>query len=259
MEKEPLFNSLIAFIAFSLTTSAVYILNDYQDIEEDKNHPKKKNRPLASGTVSKSQAILIMSILLVMAVTIMAMLSSPATGILMFYVIMNFAYSFFLKNVAIVDITIIAIGFILRLFVGSVVTGIELSGWIIIMTFLLSIFIALAKRRDDLLIYLNTEKKMRQVIDGYNIKFLDTSMAIMAAVVIVAYTNYTLSSEVLLRVHDENLYLTSFFVVLGIMRYLQLTFVFESSGSPTRVLLKDRFIQMTLIGWIATFFYMLYC
>jgi len=253
-----LLNTVIAFIAFSLTASAIYTLNDYYDIEEDRKHPKKKNRPLASGAISKVQAITIMLVLSVAGFTLMASLSLKAAGILAVYVIMNIAYSFYLKHVAIVDIVIIAIGFTLRLFVGSAVTDIALSMWIVIMTFLLALFIALAKRRDDVLIYLDTGKKMRKVIDGYNLQFLDTVMAIMASVVIVAYIIYTVSPEVAARVHSDYLYLTALFVILGIMRYLQVTFVFKDSGSPTRIVLKDRFMQLTLIGWILTFTWILY-
>ncbi len=252
------FNAFIAFIAFSLTASAVYILNDYHDIEEDRQHPKKKNRPLASSAISQLQAIAIMSILFLSGFTLMAFLPLKAVIILSAYVVMNIAYSFFLKHVAIIDVVIIAIGFVLRLFIGSAVTNIPLSMWIVIMTFLLALFMALAKRRDDVLIYLDTGKKMRKVIDGYNLQFLDTAMAIMASVVIVAYTIYTTSVEVVARVHSEYLYLTALFVILGIMRYLQVVFVFKDSGSPTKVVLKDHFMQLTLIGWVLTFVWILY-
>lgn len=251
-------NTFIAFIAFSLTASAIYTLNDYHDIEEDKQHPKKKDRPLASGAISKPQAIIIMSVLFVAGFALMASLSLKAVGILSAYTIMNIAYSFYLKHVAIIDVMIIAIGFVLRLFVGSVATSIHLSMWIVVMTFLLALFMALAKRRDDVLIYLDTGKKMRKVIDGYNLQFLDAAMAIMASVVIVAYTIYTTSAEVVARFHSEYLYLTALFVILGIMRYLQIAFVHLDSGSPTKIVLKDRFMQLTLLGWIISFTWILY-
>jgi len=253
-----LFNVVTAFIAFSLAASAVYILNDYHDIEEDRQHPIKKDRPLASGAISKPQAIGIMAALFIVGFTLMAILSLKAAAILSLYAIMNIAYSLHLKHIAILDVTIIAIGFVLRLFIGSAVTDIPLSMWIVIMTFLLALFMALAKRRDDVLIYLDTGKKMRKVIDGYNLQFLDTAMAIMASVVIVSYTIYTTSPEVVERVHSQYLYLTALFVILGIMRYLQITFVLKDSGSPTKIVLRDRFIQLTLIGWIITFAWILY-
>ncbi len=253
-----LFNAVIAFIAFSLTASAIYTLNDYHDIEEDRQHPKKKDRPLASGDISKSQAIVIMAVLGIAGFSLMALLSVKAVGIMAAYVVMNIAYSFYLKHVAILDVVIIAIGFVLRLFIGSAVTGIHLSMWIVIMTFLLALFMALAKRRDDMLIYLDTGKKMRKVIDGYNLQFLDTAMSIMASVVIVAYVIYTSSAEVTARVHSEYLYLTGIFVIFGVMRYLQVALVLKDSGSPTKIVLKDHFMQLTLIGWVLTFAWILY-
>jgi decaprenyl-phosphate phosphoribosyltransferase len=251
-------NAFIAFIAFSLTASAIYTLNDYYDIEEDRQHSKKKDRPLVSGAISKSQAIIIMSVLFCAGFTLMALLSFKATALLAAYVVMNVAYSFSLKHVSIVDIHIIAIGFVLRLFIGSVVTDIHLSKWIIIMTFLLALFMALAKRRDDVLIFLDTGKRMRKVIDGYNLQFLDTAMAIMASVVIVAYTFYTTSPEVEARLDSEYLYLTAFFVILGVMRYLKITFVYKNSGSPAKILNTDRFMQLILLGWVVTFSWILY-
>jgi len=253
-----LIDSIIAFVAFSLTASAVYILNDYHDIDEDRKHPTKRDRPLASGDISKQNGIWIMVVLLGIGFLIMSLLSLKATTILAIYLVMNILYTFWLKHIAILDVTIIAIGFVLRLFIGSFVTNIELSMWIVIMTFLLALFMALAKRRDDMLIYLDTGKKMRKVIDGYNLQFLDTAMSIMASVVIVAYIIYTSSADVLARVNSHYLYLTSIFVTIGIMRYLQITFVLQDSGSPTKIVLRDRFMQFTIIGWIVSFGWILY-
>jgi 4-hydroxybenzoate polyprenyltransferase len=253
-----LLQATLAFIAFSLTASAIYILNDYLDIEEDRAHPVKKDRPLASGAISKAQAIVIMLTLFLAGFSLMASVSLAAASILAAYVILNIAYSLHLKHIAILDVTIIAAGFVLRLFVGSAATDIPLSMWIVVMTFLLALFMALAKRRDDVLIFLETGKKMRKVIDGYNLQFLDTAMAIMAAVVIVSYTIYTTSEEVVERLHSHYLYLTSLFVILGILRYLQVAFVHLDSGSPTKIVLKDRFMQLVLIGWVVTFAWVLY-
>jgi len=253
-----LLNALLAFVAFSISASSIYIFNDYMDIEVDRLHPKKRKRPLASGEVSKKSAKSLIAILSIIGISLMAVVSLKALYVLLLYMGLNIAYTLHLKHIAILDITIIAIGFVLRLFVGAFATDIKLSMWIVVMTFLLALFMALAKRRDDVLIYLNTGKKMRKVIDGYNLQFLDTAMAIMASVVIVAYTIYTTSSEVVARVHSEYLYLTALFVILGVLRYLQITFVEEESGSPTKIVLKDRFMQFVLLGWIITFVWILY-
>ena len=199
-----------------------------------------------------------MIVLAIAGFSLMTYISLNAVAILAAYVLMNIAYSLYFKHVAILDVIIIATGFVLRLFIGSAVTGIQLSMWIVIMTFLLALFMALAKRRDDVLIYLETGKKMRKVIDGYNLQFLDAAMAIMASVVIVAYTIYTTSTEVVERFHSQYLYLTALFVILGIMRYLQIAFVHLDSGSPTRIILNDRFMQLTIAAWIISFSWILY-
>ena len=126
------------------------------------------------------------------------------------------------------------------------------------MTFLLALFLALAKRRDDVLIFLDTDNKVRKVIDGYNLQFIDGSMLIMASVIIVSYINYTISPEVVERLHSEYLYLTALFVILGIMRYLQIAFVEKNSASPTKVVFKDRFTQISILTWILSFTWIIY-
>lgn len=255
---EALCNALIAFMAFSLAASSIYIINDYHDIEEDRRHPIKKHRPLAAETVSLKSAFTVMGVLLLGSVILMLSLSVEATLILAFYVLMNIAYSFYLKHIAILDVTIISIGFILRLFIGSSVTNIPLTMWIVVMTFLLALFIALAKRRDDVRLFLETGEKMRKVIDGYNVEFLDGAMMIMASVVIVSYILYTTSAEIIQKLHSDYLYLTSFFVIIGFMRYLQLAFVEKKGGNPTQIILKDKFMQLTVLGWLLSFTWILY-
>ena len=250
--------AFVAFVAFSLVASAIYVLNDYFDIEADKTHPKKRFRPLASGEISKDEAKVIMIILFVAGFLLMGFISFKATLFLLLYAFMNIAYTIKIKHLSIVDMVTIAVGFVLRLFVGSAVTGIVLSKWIVIMVFLLALFLALAKRRDDVLIFLNNGTKSRAVIENYNLQFLDTAMSIMASVVIVAYLLYVTSDDVSNRFHSDYLYLTAFFVILGIMRYLQIAFVFEDSGAPTKVVLKDRFIQVTIVAWLVSFAWILY-
>ncbi len=253
-----LLRALLAFIAFSASASAIYILNDYKDIEEDRLHPKKKYRPLASGMISKKTAISIMAIFFVIGTSLMATISMQALAILCVYITLNIAYSFHLKHIAILDVVIIAIGFVLRVFVGAIVTGVPISMWIVIMTFLLALFLALAKRRDDVLLYESTGKQMRKVIGGYNLQLIDGAMMIMGSVVIVSYILYTTSPEVIERMHSEYIYLTALFVILGIMRYLQIAFVEIDSGSPTKIVFRDRFMQITIISWLCSFAWIIY-
>lgn len=256
--QELLLRTVVAFFAFSLAASGVYLLNDCLDIREDREHPTKRNRPIASGLVSIRFAILLSLLLFTAGGLTMGMLSLQGAGILGFYVLLNLAYSVRLKHVAVLDVAIIATGFVLRLFVGAAVTGIGLTVWIVVITFLLALFLALAKRRDDVLLFLNTGTKARKAIDGYNLPFLDSAMAIMASVVIVSYILYTTSAEIMEKFHNEKLYLTALFVILGILRYMQIVFVDEDGGSPTAIFWKDRFLQIDLACWVLVFSWLLY-
>ena len=185
-------------------------------------------------------------------------LSPQMFSLLLLYLILNVAYSIRLKHIPIIDIFVIAVNFVIRIFVGGAVTHVKITMWIIIMTFLLALFLALAKRRDDVLIFLETDQKTRKSIDGYNLTFIDSAMMAMTAITIVAYIMYTVSPDVIAKFGTDRLYLTTAFVILGIMRYMQITFVEEKSGSPTEILLKDRFIQFTLLGWIFSFGILIY-
>ena len=245
-------NTLIAFILFSIIASSIYIINDFMDIEEDKKHPTKCNRPLASGKISKKIAVILFLSLSSVALLSAFIFNMQLFLVLFAYFILNIMYSLKLKHISILDIFIVATGFVLRLFAGAAVTGIELSMWIIIITFLLAIFLALAKRRDDVLLSLKG-KEIRKNIDGYNLEFVNASMVLMSGVVIVSYILYTVSTEVINRIHTPYLYLTSFFVILGVLRYMQIAFVEENSGSPTKIILKDRFLQITIILWMFSF------
>jgi len=258
MDIELLVNTFLAFIAFSLTSSAVYIINDYFDIESDRLHPSKCTRPLASGRVNKNEATIAVILLFMIGSMIMYSLSIIAFLILLAYVLINILYSLYLKHVAILDVVTIAIGFVLRVFVGTSVSMLSASKWIVVMTFLLALFLALAKRRDDVLLFNRTGQKMRKVIDGYNLNFVDKAMTLMAGIVIVSYLMYCVSPEVILRTGSDNLYLTLIYVIIGIMRYMQITFVEESSESPTKILVQDKMMQVIIILWIITFGIILY-
>ncbi len=245
--------SLAAFAAFSLCASAIYVFNDLRDIEADRAHPVKRGRPLACGAVSPAEA---WGLLVVLACAGMALASSLPLGVpvsIAVYVSLNILYSLQLKHIALVDITVIALGFVIRLFAGSYAAGIPLSPWIILTTFLLALFLALAKRRDDELLYIKSGKRMRQVGEGYNLEFINAGMCIMCAVVLVAYVMYTLQPETRVHWGTDKLYLSVVFVVLGILRYLQMTFVYKNSGSPTKVVMRDRFLQAVILGWVAFF------
>ncbi|MGM0582466.1 MAG: decaprenyl-phosphate phosphoribosyltransferase [Bacteroidota bacterium] len=251
-------NGLQAFVAYCLIASSVYTLNDWMDRKEDRKHPDKKDRPIAAGRIGKTSAYIFMTLLLIAGLLTSYTVSLEVIGLLGFYYILNVAYTIKLKHVPLLDISIIATGFVIRLIVGSVATNIVLSHWIIVITFLLALFLALAKRRDDVLIFLKTDKKTRKVIDGYNLKFLDIALAMTATIVIIAYILWAISPEVSERLHSDKLYLSAIFVLLGILRYLQQAIVLENGGNPSVTLLKDRFIQSTLFCWVLSFVWLLY-
>ena len=250
--------TLLAFISFCLIASAVYIFNDSRDISQDREHPVKKLRPLASGEIAINKALQVACALVIAGMLLATQISWDVAQLLMAYLIINLAYSLYLKHIPIVDVSVVALGFWLRLLVGSVVSGVSLSLWIQLMTFLLALFIALAKRRDDVLL---TEKDglcTRKVVDGYNLEFVGLSMMLMGSVTIVCYIMYCLSPEVQTRVGSQNLVITVVFVVIGILRYMQLTFVESKSGAPVKILFTDRFLQSVILCWISCFIYFIY-
>ena len=253
-----LYDCFLAFIAFSLTASAVYVFNDINDRAEDAQHHTKKHRPVASGQISLHSAWVFLSALLIIGAALMAYVSLNALCVLAVYLIVNIAYTLKLKHIAIVDVVIIALGFVLRLFVGMVVVPNDLTHWIVVMTALLALFLALAKRRDEVLIWLNTGKKTRKNLDGYNLIFLDYSMMMSAGIVIIGYILWSITPYVIERFNNDNIYLTSIFVLVGIMRYMQLTFVYEQSADPSKLVLSDRFLQIVICSWLLSFAVILY-
>jgi len=247
-----------AFAAFCLAASAVYVFNDLRDAPQDREHPVKKNRPIAAGLVSNGEAWAYMGVLAGLAFVLTLMVPGGAFGwIVGAYLLVNVAYSMGVKHAAIVDLMCIAVGFVLRVFAGGSASGVTPSHWIVIMTFLLALFLGLAKRRDDLLLAA-CGSRTRKCLDGYSLEFVSLCMAVMAGVVIVSYILYTLSPDVMAKHGTDQLYLTSLWVIAGLFRYMQITFVESRSGSPTQVLLKDPFIQACIVLWVATCYLILY-
>jgi 4-hydroxybenzoate polyprenyltransferase len=255
--------SVFAFIIFSLAASVVYILNDYNDIEADRKHPEKRRRPLASGAISKSRAIGILIGLMVLDIALVFVAQAyfhenlwKFATIVGFYFVMNLAYTFKLKHVPIIDISIIAIGFVLRVLSGGYITGISISQWAILLTFVLALVLAIGKRRGEL-INAQVSGKTRKALDGYNVQFADIALSISVTLAIVCYLMFTLSPEVQAKFHERVFY-TVIFVVFAFLRYLQQTLVYNRTESPTKIVYRDRYIQITLILWVATFLIQIY-
>lgn len=245
------------FVAFCALASAVYILNDYRDRAHDRLHPDKRNRPLASGAADARMALLLMVLLAGSAIAAFAWMSPLALGLAVVYVAINAAYSLGLKNHSIVDLSLLSAGYVVRVYVGAALAEVPVSNWIVLMTFLLAFFLGLAKRREDVLLAASGTE-VRKSVSGYSLEFINAAMVMMAAVLVVCYISYTTAPDVTGRHHNQQLYLTAFWVIVGIVRYMQTTFVFGASGNPTRALLRDRFLQVVIGGWLLTFAALLY-
>jgi 4-hydroxybenzoate polyprenyltransferase len=279
-----LLTGLIVFAAFSLSSSSIYCFNDIHDVDDDRRHPEKCHRPIASGKVSVPQAYGLMALLF--GVSMLIMVASGLTGVasghagiapgafpadgqvvspmlkaavvIAFYWLMNLAYCAKLKQYAIIDVCIVAFGFVLRLLAGGLATGIALSKWIVLMTFLITLFMSFAKRRDDVLRMEATGEAPRKNTIHYNLTFINQAITITAAVTLVCYIMYTVSPEVIARFNNDFLYLTSVFVLVGLLRYIQIAVVEKKSGNPTKVILKDRFIQLDVAAWLMAFLLIIY-
>lgn len=255
---EALLSLSLGFIAFSLVASAVYVLNDYNDIESDRIHPEKCKRPLASGEIGVTLAFGLLFFLVIGGLGLAWVLSLGYFFVIAAYLLVNIAYSFGLKHIALLDLFIIALGFLLRVVGGGILAQVPISQWLVIMVFLLAMFLALAKRRDDIVLFQKSGQQMRKSVRNYNQEFLDSCLTLISAIIMVSYIMYTVSPDVKERLGTSNLYITAVFVIAGLMRYLQIAMVEKKSGSPTSVLYKDTFIRITILGWIVCFYMIIY-
>jgi len=248
-------NLINTFFGFSFVTSAIYILNDIKDVNEDRLHSVKKYRPLAAGHIKKIDAMIIGIILLFFGLYYFFSFTTNTSFIyVLLYTLMMVLYCLKIRQIAILDVLFISLGFVLRIFVGGTVSDVNISIWIIIMVFLLSLFISFSKRRNDLM-----EKKvgLRSSLNGYNISFLNSAISALVPIIIVSYIIYCTSNENIERVSDD-LYLTSVIVIIGFLRYLQLIFVYNKGGDPINILFSDYGIQLCILSWLLTFGYFLY-
>lgn len=258
-----LLQSIYAFVVFSLTASCIYIVNDYSDIEADKKHPEKKHRPLASGAISKPLALSILASLIVGIVGLMWFGQQyfginiwKFGAIILFYFVMNLGYTFHLKHVAIIDVCIVSLGFVLRVLAGGYATGIPISQWAILLTFVLALVLALGKRRGEL-INAQISGKTRKALDGYNVQFADIALSISVTLAIICYLMFTVTPEVQSK-FGMKIFYTVLFVVFAFLRYLQQTLVYNKTESPTKIVYKDRYIQITILLWVMSFLFLIY-
>ncbi len=253
--------SVVTFFTFSFAASAIYCFNDIVDVDADRRHPVKCHRPIASGAVSVPTAYALMAVLALLSALLLFFLPQRAgetAGIVAFYFLLNMAYCLWLKRHAIIDVCTVAFGFVLRILAGGMACDVAVSNWLVLMTFLLALFLSFAKRRDDVLRMNETGEPPRRNTIRYNLTFVNQAITITGTVTLVCYIMYTVSPEVVSRFHAPYLYLTSIFVLVGLLRYMQLTVVDEVSGDPTKILLRDRFTQAIVVAWIMSFLLIIY-
>lgn len=249
----------IVCVIFCLAASSIYSINDVADRDADRMHPVKCMRPVASGSMSVCSAILTSIILGVSAIGLCyAFCNWNILFIIGLYLILNVLYGFKLKQYGIIDMMTVAFGFVLRLLAGGIATGIPLSPWIVIMTFMLTLLMIISKRRSDLLLYIREQIVHRTHVVSYTPEFLMVAMAVVASVTIVCYVMYTLSPEVVERFHSEYLYITTLLVLVGIMRYLQLVIINNEGSDPTKLAVKDPTIVASTVIWLLSFAYLIY-
>lgn len=272
LDGRSLLASVITFVAFCFAASSIYCFNDLVDVEADRRHPVKCKRPIAAGLISKRQAYTLMVLLFILSMATISIFlftggaSAPFSyqeglgvgAVILFYWLLNLAYCAELKDHAIIDVCIVAFGFVLRILAGGLATDTVLSQWIVLMTFLLTLFLSFAKRRDDVLRMQQTGEAPRRNTSRYNLTFINQAITITGSVTLVCYIMYSVSPEVSAHFHTRHLYLTSIFVLVGLLRYIQIAVVDEKSGDPTKVILRDRPTQLIVLGWLLSFLVIIY-
>jgi 4-hydroxybenzoate polyprenyltransferase len=246
-----------AFAIFCLLSSSVYLLNDITDREADRLHPAKKNRPVASGALSVTAAGTASVILAVAAMAAALAISMPFASIACTYLLANLAYSIALKRVVILDVMMVATGFLLRAWAGSVVIGVEMSHWLVLCTGLIALFLGFTKRRQEIAT-LERAAEQRPILREYSLPFLDQMIAIVTASTVLAYTLYAFSPEVAEKLGTRWMGLTIPFVLFGIFRYLYLVHQRGEGDNPTELLLSDSQLILTVLLWGGTVLLALY-
>ena len=258
---ESLLGSLSAFFAYCFAASAIYCYNDIHDVEDDRRHSEKCHRPIASGAVSIAKGYFIMAVMILLSV--LAVLSAGERSlqlgaVIAVYFVLDTAYCLMLKRFAVVDVCVLSFGFVLRILAGSAATGVVASHWLVLMTFLLALLLSFAKRRDDVVKMMTTGEAPRHNTKRYNMTFVNQTITVTASVTLVCYIMYTISPEVTSRTNFGYGYLTTVFVILGLLRYMQLTSVDNKSGDPTKLLYSDRFLQAVIALWLLSYVLMIY-
>lgn len=250
--------AILAVLIFCLLSSAVYALNDLIDREKDKQHPTKKERPIASGKVSPAAAIGLVFLFLATGLAFAWLLSPEFMIVTLVFFGLNVLYSLWLKNMVLVDVMSIALSFVIRAYAGAVAINVPASKWLLINTLFLALFLGFGKRRHELVMLEGEASSHRTILDKYSPYLLDQLIGVVTASVVVMYMLYSFSTEVSIKLGTENLFLTIPFVVYGVFRYLYLIHKEEKGGSPTRVMISDSPLLVNIILWLITVLIVLY-
>jgi 4-hydroxybenzoate polyprenyltransferase len=242
-----LVSALAAVAAFCAASSAVYLINDIHDREADRAHPQKRSRPLASGTLAVAPAVLAAAVLAAAGVAAGFAINAGLGETILAYLGLQALYTYGLRQVALVDAFIIAIGFVIRAVAGALAIDVRISPWLLLCAFLLALFLALCKRRHEKVRSESDEALTREALDGYDARVLDQAIAVVSAATVVSYALYTLSEETVKRFDTNRLGLTIPFVLFGILRYLDLVYRKGGGERPERVLLTDRVLIVTIL------------
>lgn len=247
-----------AFLSFCLISGALYTLNDIVDIAEDQAHPTKRNRPLASGRLKKPAALATMIVSAAAGLALALSLNRTFIFIIFAYLILQIFYSFWLKHVVILDIFVIATGFLLRVVAGAAVIQVEISSWILICTILLALFLSMTKRRHEYFLLAGNASAHRPILKEYNPYLLDQMISVVTASTLIAYCLYTISEETVTKFNTRYLVLTTPFVLYGIFRYLYLVHQKNQGGTPEEMVLKDKPLLIDIILWVISVGLILY-
>jgi len=238
-------NTIFAFFLFSFISSTIYIVNDIADVEEDRNHPKKKLRPIASGNVSINQAKLLAMFLFIVVGVGSLLLDVRLSLILLTYFIVNLLYCFKLKKLMLIDVMTIAFGFILRVLAGAVAINVEISSWLLICTGLLSLYLGFGKRKNELIVLMDKSSSHRETLKHYSLEYLNRILLVVLGLTIMTYILYTINGT-----QYKNMIFTIPFVLYGTFRYEYLIISKNSGGSPEDTFLEDKPFLINVVLWI---------
>ncbi len=253
-----LLKSLAAFLVFCLISGGLYIFNDLRDREEDQAHPKKSQRPIARGDLSSTAALATFLVLSAGSFALAFFLNRNFFIAVLVYFVLQVAYSLKLKQVVILDIFIIAAGFVIRVVAGGLVIAVPISSWLLICTTLLALFLAMSKRRHELVLLEDKATDHRPILKEYSAYLLDQMIAVVTASTLIAYCLYTISAETVEKFGTEHLVWTSAFVLYGIFRYLYLVHQQGKGGSPEELVLRDKPLLLNIVLWIGTVILIIY-